>query len=106
MLDRQIANLMYHSVQLERFISYTGDGVPSYDNAELVPCNIVGETKAVRTLEGEESTSTMTAFLSGTWGDIDYKDRITLPSGRCPPILAIQRHYNERGILSLVEVNL
>ena len=106
MLDKQIQNLMYHTIQLERFVSYSGGGTPTYDDPEVVKGNIVGETKAVRTLEGEEATSTITAFLSGTWGDVDYKDRITLPDGRQPPILGIQRHYNEHGKLSLVEVNL
>jgi len=108
-MDRQLRHLLFHQISVEKWTNkVSGRGAPVYDDAEVFPANIVGEVKMVRNVRGEEVVSTQSIYLSGTEpgvGDITHKDRITLPDGRQPPILAIQPFYNDRSQLDLVEVN-
>jgi hypothetical protein len=108
-MDKQMQRLLFHQISVEKWLDkQDGRGTPLYDAPIVLPCNIIGDVKMVRNVRGEEVVSTQSIFLSGTTagaGTIAHKDRITLPTGRRPPILSIQPYYNERGVLDTVEVN-
>lgn len=108
-MDRQLRHLLFHQISVEKWTGkQSGRGAPIYEDPEAIPANIVGEVKMVRNVRGEEVVSTQSIFLSGTELGVDtivHKDRITMPDGRQPPILAIQPFFNERGHLEVVEVN-
>lgn len=106
-MDPQIRKLMYHEISVEKFEGYTGEGVPQYEDPEFVPCHVTGETRMIRNSEGEVLISTIAVYVSGTSDPgIRTTDRITLPDGRQPPIIGLNRFYDEYGRFTTLEVTL
>ena len=106
-MDKQLVKLLNHTVQVEPFLKPSGTGAPDYASPKKLTCYISGECKMVRDVLGEEVVSNDTLYFDATTGvAIGLKDRITLPSGRQPPIIRIRTYFDERGKGSLTEVNL
>jgi len=113
-MDRQLKGLLNHQISVEAFLGVSGTGAPRYGEPVPIPCYITGEIRMVRNLDGDETVSSLTIFLSGTSAqEVGFdnpregaKRRITLPDGSQPPILAISPYYDRRGTLDYVQVNL
>lgn len=98
--------MLNHKITWERFSSRDGAGKATYLAPVELPCFLDGRVKAVRNSLGYEAVSKLTIFLDGTSDAalITVDDRITLPNGTRPPILAVERVYDEYGRLHHVEV--
>lgn len=78
-----------------------GYGRPAYGDPRTVPARVVGRTRLVRTVAGDERVSTVTVYLGEVTG-ITPRDRLTLPAPFAPsqpPILAVQRVPDVTGAL-------
>lgn len=64
--------------------------------ATAVKCRVEPSTKVIRTPTGEEKITSATLYISGVKG-ISPKDRLVLPDGTTPPILRVDKHYDEDG---------
>lgn len=69
----------------------TGFGAPV-----TVTCRIVHSTRMVRADTGEEIVSRSHAYLAGAPG-IRVNDRITMPDGSQPPVVAVERFPDTDG---------
>lgn len=104
-VDKQVAAAMLiHHVNVESPAGTDGRGGVRYEQPRVLTCYISEERKIVRNMEGVEVVSNTTLYFKPT--QIDYKDRITLPSGRQPLIISIKPFYGEKQQMDLLEVNL
>ena len=95
------ADLMPDTVTLEPWTGQDGYGEPTYGDPVTYPARVVGKTRLVRTVSGEEKVSTVTVYLGAVPG-ASPQDRVTLPSRFVPQqpiILAIERIPDETGAL-------
>lgn len=108
-MDRQIARLLKQEVQVESYsgMDERGNALP-YASLKVLASYISGEAKMVRDVTGKEVVSNITLYFDGTLEvhSISLEDRVTLPDGRQPPIIAIRPYFNEKGQIDVVEVNL
>ncbi len=106
-LDPQIKAWLNQEAIIEPFIKNDGRGKPTYGDARTLACYISGERKMVRDAQGQEVVSMESLFFEGTSEAqaIRSVDRITMPDGKRPPIIAIQPFRGEFGYVKLVEVN-
>lgn len=100
--------LLNQPVVVEPFLATDGRGAASYGPPRTLSSYITGEQKMVRNLDGEEVISHESLFFDATPEAlaIRHKDRITLPDGRRPPIIAIQSLRGEGTSMDVVEVSL
>ena len=79
---------------------------PTYGVATAYAAMVVERIKRVRTISGEEKVSTATVYVDSD-GQITPLDRITLPDGTSPPILAVGSYPDpETGRAYIQEVYL
>lgn len=101
-----LAGLLNQSISLESFASINGYGDCSYNTAATYPARVERRVKVVRSLKGETVVSTACVFLDGSVSlDKLGRDRITLPDGTKPVILAIEDGVDGAGNTVYVEVN-
>ncbi len=106
-LDPQIKAWLRQKVVVEPFIKNDGRGKPTYGDSRTLACYISGERKMVRDNQGQEVVSMESLFFEGTIDAqaIRSTDRLTMPDGKRPPIIAIQPFRGEFGHVEFVEVN-
>ena len=108
-MDKQLKKVLKQNIVIEQVATIGSRGGKTYSAAFSVPCYIAGQIKMVRDNAGQEITSTLSVFITGTVAqalNLSHNDRITLPDGRQPPILAIIPYIGEKGDLYSIEVNL
>jgi hypothetical protein len=108
-MDKQIIKMMLNKkITIEHYASMDGRGKTTYSDPKVLACSISGERKMVRNEQGEEVVSEETLYFNANedTSAIRHKDRITMPDGRQPPIIAVRPFYGEKGRMDLVEVNL
>ncbi len=108
-MDSQLKDILNSSVTVEKVDNSDVRGGTTYQDPVNVACYIAGEQKMVRDLQGQEVVSTLSLFIAdnvATKIKLKHTDRITLPDGRQPPIIAITPYIDERGKLFSIEVNL
>ncbi len=76
--------------------AHNPDGTPKYGAPVTYQARVRERMKLVRTAAGDERVSTATIWLEGS-PPVTVQDRLTLPDGRRPPILAIERPEAEHG---------
>lgn len=93
-------DFMTQEVSLEPYTGQDAYSQPSFGPATTYPARVVGRTRLVRTILGDERVSTVTVYL-GRLAQATPRDRLTLPAEfipRQPPILAIEKLADERGM--------
>jgi len=70
--------------------------VASYAAPVSVRCRVVNKTRMARNAQGQEVVSTTTVYIDGAPG-IAPADRVTLPDGSTPPIIAVQSFPDDTG---------
>ncbi len=94
----EFAELMPHTVQIAALASFSTDGYGDavYGTASTFTARVVGKQTLVRTFEGTEELATTIVYVAST-GTINPSDRITLPDGSTPPLLAVSTFPDEDG---------
>jgi hypothetical protein len=82
---------MNATVFIEKRVGLTIDGEPLYDPPVSCPANITNRIREVRTLDGDVRFASVQVMLLTPAPDVTPADRITLPDGSQPPILATNR---------------
>lgn len=108
MLDPGFRKWMNKQIVLEPWLSQAGDGESQYDDSEMLDCYVEERHKMVGNVEGEEVVSTMAVYVEGTsiTGEIQPKDRVTLENSNQPPILAVEKLWDEHGNLEMVVIHI
>jgi hypothetical protein len=88
------------TVTLEPFSSDDGYGEKSYVEAATVSARVDYKQTEVRSDRGETHISTAQVMLEGDQS-VSLNDRITLPDGTKPPILAITKTPDVSGTIVL-----
>jgi len=92
-------DLMPHTVTVAPVSSIDGFGNPTFGTAVSYTARVVGKVQMVRTVRGEEKSSTKTVYLATTTV-IAPDALVTLPAGEVPlspPILAVGTFPDEAG---------
>ena len=84
------------TITVEPWLSKDKYGQPSFGPGVARTCRIEGKNKLVRALDGQERVSATTIYVYGAAG-IGYKDRVTLPDGSRPIILAVEQMPDDHG---------
>ena len=101
---RDFLDLMGQTVTIEPFTGRDGYGVPTYGPEVAYRARVVGRVRLVRNAQGQDVASMHTVYLAAS-PVIAPEDRLTLPDEyvpRTPPILAVSRVPDERGIHHVV----
>jgi hypothetical protein len=100
-------SLMNQSVTIETFHSIDQYGDPSYNAAITSRALVQKKIRKVITLQGQEAvSSTLVILPSSVTLDAFGRDRITMPDGKKPIILAIEDAIdNDTGINDHNEVS-
>lgn len=95
-LEAELLDLMVDSISVAPFSTRNGYGEPSFGTATILPARIERTNRKVYGADGTERIATTRIFVpAGT--PIDERDRLTLPDGRTPRILSVERGSDERG---------
>lgn len=92
------ADMLPHTITVEPFTGTDVFGGYTYGAAQTYSARVQGRTRLVTTREGEEKTSNVTIYVSGS--GIGPQDRVTLPvqfQPTQPPILSVQLVSDESG---------
>ena len=84
-----LENLLPSTVSVERFNSTDMYGKETYFNAVEYPVRVRRKLKVFQNMSGFTTLATSVV----TFGNVipfDYRDLITLPDGRQPPIIAVE----------------
>ena len=78
-------------------VSTDGYGRPAYTTSALSRyCRVTEKQHLVRNMEGEQEVATTIAWVRST-STFSPSDRITLPDGTTPKLLAIDEYRDEAG---------
>lgn len=92
-MEREFFSLMKQTVTVEPHTGRDSYGKPTYGAAVRRKCHISGKVRMIRTLNGADVLATQTVYMAGPLLDPD--DRVTLPTGRVAPIVAIATYYDD-----------
>ncbi len=95
-MEPDLLALMPHTVTVEPLTGRDDYGRPTYGAAVQYRARVVGKQKLVRAADGAERVSATTVYLASAPG-VGPEDRITLPDGSRPPILAVSKVPDEKG---------
>lgn len=95
-MEKDFLALMPHTVTIQPLTGRDEYSRPTYGPGIQYRARVVGKQKLVRAADGSERVSATTIYVVGVSG-ISPEDRITLPDGSQPPILAVSRMPDERG---------
>ncbi|MBW2084438.1 MAG: hypothetical protein JRI54_00180 [Deltaproteobacteria bacterium] len=85
-----------HTIVIEPFLGRNDYGEPIYGDATSYNARVVGKQKLVRTPSGEEKVSSSQVYIYEI-SNVSPEDRVTLPDGSSPPILAVAKFPDENG---------
>ena len=90
-------DLLRSTITVEPRTGQDGYGMPTYGTAVTVAARIVYRPKMVRSTEGKEVVSGVTAWVTSQLVTVAATDRITLPDATTPRILSVERVPDEAG---------
>ena len=100
----EFGDLLAHEVTREPLLSIDSHGQPTWGTAAQYPCHIVRKPKMVRSTAAarSETEGSVREVVSNAQVYTDFvgwlpDDRITLPDGSHPLILAVGGHADEHG---------
>jgi hypothetical protein len=84
------------SVQSLTGVSTDGYATPTYSTATNYYARVADVQRMVRTFNGDEQISRTVVWLYST-GSFDPSDKVTLPDGSTPPLIATERWPDQDG---------
>lgn len=88
--------LMNSTVTVSTRASHNNYGEPSYGSGSTYRARINAKTGFVRTAEGETIEFNTVVWVASTKA-FTADDKITLPDGSAPQVLAVERPFDEDG---------
>lgn len=96
-MDSAFLDLLPDTVTVQREVQRTLQGQPIHGTPEPHPARVIYRRRRVRGPRGSNcEIARGECWLPGAAG-ITTADRLTLPDGTCPPILAVERLADEQG---------
>lgn len=89
-------DLMPHTITVAELSGRDGYGAPAYGSEASYTARVIYKPTKVRGPEGNDVVAKGLVWISGT-PTIDTEDRLTLPDGSTPPIMAVDRIPDEDG---------
>lgn len=102
-MEAELVEWLQQQATQEPVTGEARDSTPTYGPPVVHTCRYVHKNRAVRTLTGEEATSTSNLLMDGEVA-VDVRDRWTVPSGEQLPVLAVEQHPDELGVISHTRV--
>lgn len=102
-MDAALLDLLRQTVTIEPYTGPDPFGAPGYGPPVEYPARVRREAKMVRASDGEERVSSTVVWLDGA-AQVGPQDRITMPDGSHPPILAVESSPDETGETYVVKV--
>jgi hypothetical protein len=104
----ELDEVLNQSVTIEGFNSIDEYGDPSYNVGVVYKAMVQRRVKMIRDFKANEAVSTCSILMDGTVSavlDRFGRDRITLPDGTKPLIMAIEDGQDDQGNVIYVEVS-
>lgn len=95
-LEAELLDLMVDVVTVAPFAAVNGYGEPSFGTATQIQARIERTNRKVYGADGTERVATTRVYLPPS-PPVSERDRLTLPDGRQPRILSVERGSDERG---------
>jgi len=96
-MDNEFLNLLKQTINIYAFVSYNFHNDFTWSSSPIsVPSRVQELNKIIRDKAGQEAVSTCQIYVDGST-TIDPRDRIILPDGTYPEILAIKPEIDEFG---------
>ncbi len=102
-MDAELVEWLQQEATQELVTGEARDSSPSYGPPVVHACRYVHKNRVVRTLTGEEATSTSNLLMDGEVA-VDARDRWTVPSGEQLPVMAVEQHPDELGAIDHTRV--
>lgn len=99
-LESDFLDLMTQTVTVAPYSGQNGSGEASYGSPVSYSARVVGKSRMVRNMTGQEVLSSKTVYLYGASLSFSTKDRVTLPNGnvpQTPPIIAVSQFPDDEG---------
>lgn len=96
MIDRELIKMMPQTVTVEPRTGVDAYSKPTYSAAASWPAYVDFKPKKIRKLDGEEVVSSAQIYVGGVSG-ATVNSRITLPDGRQPVILMVNKLSDAQG---------
>lgn len=96
MFQQDIADLMQDTVYHMPVAGYTGSGEPIFGSAVAYPARVARKQRTVLSKWGRTAISQSQVWIAGPL-KLDFADRIRLPDGSAPPILAFEHLPDDEG---------
>jgi hypothetical protein len=99
--DSAFLNIMTQTLTVNRLtgVSTDGYGRPAYSTTALSRyCRVTERQTLVRSFEGEQEVATTVVWCRST-STFSPSDKITLPDGTTPKLLAVEEYRDEDGII-------
>ena len=90
------ADLMKERVTIAPFVSRDSYGVPTYGSGVSYKCRIGHSSKWVRKSDGSIVVASAAVWIEGS-PEITPQAKLTLPNGSTPPIISVDRFFDDRG---------
>jgi hypothetical protein len=104
----ELDEVLNQSVTIERFNFIDEYGDPFYSTGVVYKAMVQRRVKMIRDFKANEAVSTCSILMDGTVSAVLDKfgrDRITLPDGTQPLIMAIEDGQDDQGNVIYVEVS-
>lgn len=102
-MDAALRDLLQQQVTIEPFTSRNDYGAATYGAPVPYPCRVVEDLQMLRQPDGSQKLARHKVTLDGD-AVVDPRDRLTLPDGTVPRILAVERYPDETGTIYTVLV--
>ena len=107
MFDPAFLTVMTQTLTVNRLsgVSTDGYGRPAYSTAALSRyCRVTEKQHLVRSFEGEQEVATTVAWVRST-STFSPSDKITLPDGTTPRLLAVEEYRDQAGAMHHVKLS-
>lgn len=105
-LETLVTKYAGQSLLVQAYTGFDAYGSPSWATttaASTYLCLIIPKVQSVRGKTGVEGISSVQIYLAGN-STIDIEDKITLPDGTQPLIMAVQKYPNFTGSTDVLTV--
>lgn len=89
--------MMPSTVTIATRTAHSNYGVPTYSTGTSYRARIVHKPRFVRRDDAHTLAIMSDVWMASTGGTVTVDDRITMPDGSTPPILAVERYGDHQG---------
>lgn len=93
-----VADLLTSTVAVAPYVSHDEWGKPTFGPSVDLPARVVRGRKQVLTAAGELAVSTSRAYVAPGAVVVGARDRVTLPDGTQPEVLALDDFPDDEGV--------